>query len=618
MMESDPRNISILVVDDEPISLRLVRSWLEPKYNIISYENPFEALQFLESSSSKVSLVISDVQMPQLSGMELLQRIRKSDSENLSKMPVLLMSGVNVSPYDANYSITKGCDDYLIKPLYKNTLCKKVDTLVENVVQKEIIHSERHISSVFKTTIDKNKETIDAMKKTIFLLDNQQGERRNLIETPLMNILMLVQKIEQDPIIANTSISQELHTLLLALASSDLYRPQLEELLQNSDVILKSQFISELLPRNVVDDDIELKLSASRSYLEKKFGASSERLDSIETSLKKWGFNLWQYSLTDFEEFTIRIFEYFDLLNLYEINRMDFIQFIHTVRSRYLSSNPYHNFQHAFNVLQCCFSLLAEYRLARYLTSLTTFALLISALCHDIEHPGFNNSYLIQNRLQLAIRYNDHSVLENHHAAMTFQLLHKFNILKNLTESDYRQFRATVIDLILATDMEHHYSFMTKFEQLLIPNSISESKLGFGSSEKPNDFPKRATRILIAQMLLKISDLSNVSLPPEIANLWFNRIAEEFFSQGDSEKATNHSPPAFMDRAISNPQKITLNFAMFVALPLFEILARFEPSTEHLLNLLHLNISILQESETGESSTSSEYSIDFEIHRDHL
>ena len=48
---------------------------------------------------------------------------------------------------------------------------------------------------------------------------------------------------------------------------------------------------------------------------------------------------------------------------------------------------------------------------------------LIAALCHDIDHPGVNNNFLIVTGAPFAILYNDKSVLENHHAALTFQLL---------------------------------------------------------------------------------------------------------------------------------------------------------------------------------------------------
>lgn len=49
--------------------------------------------------------------------------------------------------------------------------------------------------------------------------------------------------------------------------------------------------------------------------------------------------------------------------------------------------------------------------------------MLIGGACHDHEHPGFNNVYLIETKNEIAIKYNDVSVLENHHVASTFALM---------------------------------------------------------------------------------------------------------------------------------------------------------------------------------------------------
>ena len=49
--------------------------------------------------------------------------------------------------------------------------------------------------------------------------------------------------------------------------------------------------------------------------------------------------------------------------------------------------------------------------------------LLVAAFCHDLDHPGHNNSYQVNARKELAIRYNDISPLENHHAAVAFDIL---------------------------------------------------------------------------------------------------------------------------------------------------------------------------------------------------
>ena len=54
---------------------------------------------------------------------------------------------------------------------------------------------------------------------------------------------------------------------------------------------------------------------------------------------------------------------------------------------------------------------------------LDLLAVLTSALCHDLQHPGYNNSFQCNARTKIALRYNDISVLENYHASIAFQLL---------------------------------------------------------------------------------------------------------------------------------------------------------------------------------------------------
>lgn len=47
----------------------------------------------------------------------------------------------------------------------------------------------------------------------------------------------------------------------------------------------------------------------------------------------------------------------------------------------------------------------------------------MSAICHDLDHKGLNNDFLVKTSSPLAIAYNDLSCLENHHLAQTFRLL---------------------------------------------------------------------------------------------------------------------------------------------------------------------------------------------------
>jgi len=61
-------------------------------------------------------------------------------------------------------------------------------------------------------------------------------------------------------------------------------------------------------------------------------------------------------------------------------------------------------------------------------------AVIVSAVTHDVDHPGNTNLYEINSESMLAMLYNDHAVLENHHCATAFQIMRRpaNNIMKDL------------------------------------------------------------------------------------------------------------------------------------------------------------------------------------------
>ena len=94
------------------------------------------------------------------------------------------------------------------------------------------------------------------------------------------------------------------------------------------------------------------------------------------------------------------------------------------------------------------------------------FALLVSALCHDIGHDGNNNPYHVQRKDELAMLYNDTSPLENLHARSCFEAASAegCDVFAGLDKKDYRQVRGQIIGCIIQTDMAHHGTKMTKLD----------------------------------------------------------------------------------------------------------------------------------------------------------
>lgn len=101
--------------------------------------------------------------------------------------------------------------------------------------------------------------------------------------------------------------------------------------------------------------------------------------------------------------------------------------------------NPYHNWYHAVDCMQTVSTLLTSMDAAPFLNSIEKLALCLSALAHDLRHPGLNQLYQINARTPLALLYNDQSVLEHHHASSFFRLaaLPANDVFANLTKEEY-------------------------------------------------------------------------------------------------------------------------------------------------------------------------------------
>jgi hypothetical protein len=86
-------------------------------------------------------------------------------------------------------------------------------------------------------------------------------------------------------------------------------------------------------------------------------------------------------------------------------------------------------------------------KLNKTLDPLEVLTLIVSAISHDLNHDGYNNSFQINSGTHLALIYNDHSPLEMYHAAVAFHILRNenCNIISSLDRTSYRKFRENMI-----------------------------------------------------------------------------------------------------------------------------------------------------------------------------
>lgn len=117
----------ILAVDDSSTMLRIVVNTLNKAgyTNIITAENGQEALTKLMENPD-VSLILSDWNMPEMKGLDLLKAVRADDK--LKAIPFVMVTSRNVKE-DILEAVKAGANDYLVKPFTVDSLKEKLDRL---------------------------------------------------------------------------------------------------------------------------------------------------------------------------------------------------------------------------------------------------------------------------------------------------------------------------------------------------------------------------------------------------------------------------------------------------------------------------------------------------------
>jgi DNA-binding NtrC family response regulator len=124
---SQPSVITILVVDDEPGLRRLACQMLQRAgYATLEAEDGRQAVEVLEQQVGRVSLVVSDIRMPNLDGIELEQICR----ERWPALPVVLMSGEVTRDWVVRL-VREGAHQVLRKPFLGDTLLEAVRSVLQ-------------------------------------------------------------------------------------------------------------------------------------------------------------------------------------------------------------------------------------------------------------------------------------------------------------------------------------------------------------------------------------------------------------------------------------------------------------------------------------------------------
>lgn len=314
------------------------------------------------------------------------------------------------------------------------------------------------------------------------------------------------------------------------------------------------------------------------------------------------------------------------LVHHFKLDRGKLGRFLERVESKY-RDNPYHNRLHAADVLQTMHAIVHEGGLIRQMDEVGLLATYLAAVVHDVGHLGVNNPFLVETGHRLALTYNDQSVQENMHAAEGFLLLEEpeLNFLGHLPQRVRSEIRQLVIALVLATDMSRHFALLGAFQAAMnittahIAPQMSKPILDFIGMRVPKDSPssrkfsptrKHARNdTLSLQIAIKCADLGHNCEKRAVHKKWVARVQEEFWQQGDLERAQGLKVPQMNDRTQHSPATEANSQVAFQELfctPLFNSLGCAFPGTLPMAQQSWVNLQYWRERGKEHRSTGAQ------------
>ncbi|XP_056270084.1 cAMP-specific 3',5'-cyclic phosphodiesterase 4C isoform X2 [Pseudoliparis swirei] len=409
------------------------------------------------------------------------------------------------------------------------------------------------------------------------------------------------------------------------MASNKFKRMLNRELTQLSEMSRSGNQVSEFIANTFLEKQQDVEIQSSPSSKEKKekkkkkkkkrpmsqiigvkkvtqspdlapapiplFGVSTphESLLAKEVEeLDRWGLDIFKIAeFSGNRPLTVVMYSIFqdrDLLKTFKIPSDTFLALMMALEDNYHADVAYHNNIHAADVVQSIHVLLSTPALEAVFTDLEVMAVLFASAIHDVDHPGVTNQFLINTNSELALMYNDASVLENHHLAVGFKLLQEENcdIFQNLSKKQRDSLRKMVIDMVLATDMSKHMNFLADMKTMVETKKVTS--LGVLLLDNYSD------RIQVLQNMIHCADLSNPTKPLELYRQWTDRIMGEFFTQGDRERDKGMDVSPMCDKHNASIEKNQVGFIDYVVHPLWETWADLvNPDAQDILDTLEDN-----------------------------
>lgn len=191
---------TLLVVDDDPVNIRMLLEILEEEYRVLVARGGAQALRLLQKHQD-ITLMLLDVDMPDLSGFEVLRRVQHM--EHCQDLPVILVTGRN-QERDEVFGLEQGASDYISKPISAALVKARVKTQIKLAQTK--LEMERKNSELQRALVDINSAKNELAQFTAMV----SHELRTPVAILLCEIELLVDGIRQPTKTNLESLQEEL------------------------------------------------------------------------------------------------------------------------------------------------------------------------------------------------------------------------------------------------------------------------------------------------------------------------------------------------------------------------------------------------------------------------
>ena len=117
----------VLIVDDKQTIAKIIQVYIADMFECIYFDDPIKAIAWLHESNLP-DLIISDINMPNMSGVEFLDYIKKNDL--YKSIPFVILSGEDSTSQKIEL-LEKGADDYISKPFNPMELKVRLKKIIE-------------------------------------------------------------------------------------------------------------------------------------------------------------------------------------------------------------------------------------------------------------------------------------------------------------------------------------------------------------------------------------------------------------------------------------------------------------------------------------------------------